>query len=626
MLQIKDLCLNFKQQTIFDEISFTLDQEDRVGLVGLNGSGKSTLLKVISGQQEPDSGFVTILGDKKLAYMPQEVVLLSEKTVLDETLTAFSHLHKLQQEVNTLEERVESGKATHQQMSRYADAQQELVLLNPNRLLGETQKMLLGLGFSQEQLTKSVSDLSVGWKMRVVLAKLLLQDADFYLFDEPTNHLDIVAKDWFLNFLKGAQFGFLLVCHERFFLDQVCDKIFELERGKGVFYKGGYSAYEKQKERDLAQLESAYNAQQKEIKHKMDLIERFKASASRAKQAQSMLKAVNKIERIEIPPSAKKINFKFPPLEQSGRTVLTVKNLSQQFGAKKIFENVSLEVERGQKVAIVAANGVGKTTLLNTIIGSLPQHSGTIEFGHNVKTAIFDQDQNKSLNLHKSIIENVEESCTGTTQVAIRSFLGSFLFSNDDVHKKVGVLSGGEKNRVGMICVLLQGANLFLLDEPTNHLDIPSKETLLRALKQFEGTILFVSHDHDFVNRLATRVIELTPHGVNSYDGNYDSYLYQKKATAGGVSDESIESRSQKTDKTAKAESKKQRLLEKESKKLEAKIAKLEQQIEKTKHEFEGLSWSDFNFVVVEDKLKALQKERAQLMGEWEKLVERLSS
>lgn len=638
MIQLQKIKLAYGEQTVFDDISLLIHQTDRIGLVGRNGAGKTTFLRAILEPKLLDSGTVTIQKGKKVAYLPQEVVLNSSLSILDETFASFTELQQLQQLANTLEQQLAQNPQDLALAERYAEVQEQLINQQPDYLLAKTKQILMGLGFDAHKWAQPVSSLSVGWKMRIVLAKLLLQEADFYLFDEPTNHLDLVAKEWFLEFLRTAQFGFILICHERYFLDEVCHKILDLERGQATWYTGNYAEFMAQKTHQAELLAAAYTQQQKELKQKQAVIDKFKAG-TRARAAQSMQKALDKLERIVIPPAAKNVRFSFPPVPPTGKTVLQVANLAQKFGDKPIFNHVTFAIERGQKVALIAPNGVGKTTLFNLITGALPLQQGTITFGHQVRAAIFAQDQNQVLNLKASIIDNLRNTCANVPEPRIRSFLGAFLFTGEDVDKKVGVLSGGEKNRVGMINVLLQNANLLLLDEPTNHLDIPSKEILLKALQEFSGTILFVSHDRDFINQLAIDILELTPTGVHHYQGNYDDYQYYRKSLAAekGVADAqgaSAKNASNKTRSSAKTNSEpagtryaqaasggtahQQSVIQ--LKKLEAQIAKLEQQISQLNHKFADLEYGTPEFDQLLKQLAPLQQALVAAEAEWESL------
>jgi len=593
MIYADKINLSFGSQPIFEDLSFSIQQDQKVGLVGRNGSGKSTLLKAIVDNSVLDSGSLTYFSTKRIAYLPQSVVLDSVSSILDETV-------------------------------REIDAEQSaLADYNPEYLQAQAKRVLHGLGFKTEQFNVPVSTLSVGWKMRVVLAKLLLQDADFYLFDEPTNHLDLLAKEWFLSFLKNASFGFMLVCHERYFMDELCSHILSLERGKGTMYTGNYSKFIAQKKHDDELLRSAYINQQKEIKQKKETIERFRSKASKAKMAQSMIKALDKIEIITLPPTSKEISFNFHAIKPSGRVVLEAHNLGFSFGDKPVFKHVSFSIERGQKVAIVAANGVGKTTLLNVINKKLPLQQGTITFDGKVTCALFEQDQNKMLDQNASIVQNITQLCPDKTEQAIRSMLGAFLFTSDDVHKKVSVLSGGEKNRVGMVGTLLHDANLLMLDEPTNHLDIQSKETLLKALQTYTGTMIFVSHDRDFINDLATHILELTPDGAFFYHGNFDSYLYQKQHT-GSIHEKPVKKEQPviaEKQVTSSKSNKELYLLRKESNRLERMIAKADEKIAELVKKNSELTWGSAESNIVQKELAEIKAKHATLTVEWEQVV-----
>ena len=444
MIILENLELAFREQSLFKSLSCNINKRDRIGLVGLNGSGKSTLLRVIAGLQALDEGRVAIEKGARVGYMPQDVVLQSDKTIFDEAFSAFEEVVTLLKKAKSIEEQLELGSDNEQLLETYAGVQEKLSEYNVPHAKVETKKILMGLGFDEKDFDKYVSELSVGWKMRVVLAKLLLQKADFYLFDEPTNHLDIVAKDWFLKFLQNGPFGFMLVCHDRYFLDHACSKIMALEPGESVIFPGNYSEYETHREKTSEEREQAAIRQQKELSKKMKTVERFRASASKSKMAQAMLKRIQKTEIIETSQKSKEIQFTFPPVIRSGKVVLTVDKMSHSFNSKQIFKNVSFELERGEKVAIVAPNGVGKTTLLNIVMGNIPIQRGstpradTMRLGHNVEVAYFEQEQDKVLNKNNTILVEVENACKSSkARMLVRKFLGCFLFSGDDVYKNL---------------------------------------------------------------------------------------------------------------------------------------------------------------------------------------------
>ncbi len=632
MLQLNGLSLNFGKQKVFDSLSATIAAGEKVGLVGRNGSGKSTLLKAIAGKQPLDGGSVSIAGKGTLAYMPQEVVLNSSRSVVEEAFYAFTEIAQLSEQLKKLEEAVNSG--DQDAVSEYALVSIALKELNPDLSMSKTKKILAGLGFSQERMNASMTSLSVGWQMRVVLAKLLLQNADFYLFDEPTNHLDIVAKDWFLGFLKEAKFGFMLVCHDRYFLDELCTKILELEAGRSTVYHGNYQDYENQKAQAMAHLHAAHEQQQKEIEQKRKTIERFKAKASKSKMAKSMERALDKIEVIEIPNQVRSVGFSFGTPERSGRMVLEVEKLGFSFGDTPIFKNVSFQIERGEKVAVIAPNGVGKTTLFNVLCGKYKPRTGTLHLGHNVKTTVFEQEQHKVLDPRKTVLQEVFDSTAHKTEQQIRSCLGSFLFSKEEVIKKTGVLSGGERNRVSMVKVLLQDANFLLLDEPTNHLDIQTKEILFDALERFEGTMLFVSHDHECVNRLASRILELTPDGVFSYIGNYESFLHQKAEQQKMREKTTPKKEDGKMAATSQSEPEQQPSissldafeLRKSIARSERKIEKLEAELFELRNVFGDLEYGTPEFATAQKNLAQKEAQSKAETALWEDLMSKLSS
>ncbi|MCX5924527.1 MAG: ABC-F family ATP-binding cassette domain-containing protein [Candidatus Dependentiae bacterium] len=624
MIYIKNLELQFGNQVVFDEINCTINKLDRVGLVGRNGTGKSTLLKIIAGDMGTDGGEIDIQRGSKIAYMPQEVVIASDKSVVDETLATFQYLYDMSQEKIALEAII-AANPTASDVNRYAELEHELLEHNYDSKKAQAQKILTGLGFDDKKQAAKVANLSVGWRMRVVLAKLLLQEADFYLFDEPTNHLDLSTKNWFLQFLKDGSFGYLLVCHDRYFLEEACNKTFELSLGKLTVYHGNYTFYLEQKKMRTEHLEQAYEQQQREIKHKESIISRFRASATKAAMAQSMIKSLDKIDRIELERKPKTMVLKMQPPARSGQQVLVVKDVSYSFD-RPIFKDVSFEIQRGDKVALVAPNGTGKSTLFNLIAGKLKLQKGSVEFGHNVISALFDQDQEKVLDPNKTIVQEVTDACPNITEAQIRATLGSFLFSGDDVKKSTKVLSGGERNRVAMSKIILSKANLFLLDEPTNHLDIESKEVILQALQSFEGTILFVSHDQYFTNKLATKVVELTEQGVTLYFGNYESYVSTKETVQSSQAPKEVKTKQESSSSMPKIDKKDLYLLQKKAKNVKNKIGNLERQIPTLLASIGNVAYGTDEFNKLQDELKKAQTDLASSTKDWEEMQKQIDS
>jgi len=615
MIHLKNLGLKYGDQTVFSDLTMMIQDQDRIALVGRNGSGKSTLLKIIAGQQSIDAGQVVITKGMRVAYMPQEMLIHSSKTVEEEALSTFGRLYDDMKLAKELEDKIHSSSTpAAQDVEKYAVLQHEIAEMDPEAKILKVNKLLTGLKFNEAHRKTQVDQLSVGWRMRLVLAKLLLQEADFYLFDEPTNHLDLSTKEWFLDFLKyETTFGFLLVCHDRYFLDNLCNKTLAiLPGGKSKVYAGNYSYYKKNEAEETIMLEKAYEAQQRDIKQRKETIDRFKATASKAKMAQSMVKQLEKIEIIQLNQAAKKVNFSLAPVERAGQTVLTVKNVSHSFN-RQLFKDVNFVINRGEKVALIAPNGTGKSTLFNLITSKLALQNGSIEQGHNVTSTLFDQDQEKVLNPTATILQEVEGNCKASQQT-IRTFLGSFLFPKGDVMKKTAVLSGGERNRVAMVKVMLSNANFLMLDEPTNHLDIESKETVLNALKQYDGTMLFVSHDQDFVNNLATRIIELTETGISSYDGNYNAYLDFKNSS----SRKDVTAEKSETKKIKESTLSKKELFElrKKYKNLDSNMKKYQKELDALLSNMYSLEFGSDEQIKAEEKKQVLEKRIAKSESE----------
>lgn len=490
MIQLRNVSLELGGIKLFTDVTCAINRGDRIGVIGRNGAGKSTLFKLIAGRLKPTTGEISVERGSKIGYLPQEEVLASSETVFDEVASFDSH-----------------------------------------EAIQKSHTVLEGLGFTPEMLHKPVSELSTGWKMRCALAKLLLTDADIYLFDEPTNHLDIVTQQWFITLLMNFKKGFLIISHDRAYLEKTCNQIMEIERGRVTQYSGNLDAYCAHKAIQQENARAQRTRQEREIARIQANVDRMRASAVTARQAQSMLKQIDRIELIDVEPPLPTVSVRFPQPARSGTLVLTLSRLTFGFD-RPLFSQISFEIERGQRVALVAANGVGKTTLINCITGKYSPTGGAVTFGHNVKWTLFEQDQARVLDPEKTVFEEVRAGCPEPKDLDIRTILGAFLFSGDDIDKKIRVLSGGEKNRVAMVKVLLQRSNFLILDEPTNHMDLYTKDILRQALEQYEGTILFVSHDLDFVNRLATHTIELTPTSAHRYTGNYDAYCAHKKAVS----------------------------------------------------------------------------------------------
>jgi len=606
MIKIQNISLSFGRQQVLHSVSCTLQPAQKIGLVGDNGAGKSTLLKVISGEQKPDTGCIEISNGFRIASLPQEVVLTSEKTIFDEVFTAYSLLAQWRAEEQILERTGQIATA------RYAELHALLAEHDYGARVAQTEQVLQGLGFTADQWHTPVKRLSVGWQMRVVLAQLLLQEADFYLFDEPTNHLDLPAKEWFCSFLQQSSRGYVLISHDRYFLDHGVEQIIEIERGNLTAYNGTYTIYVAEKERRLAANMAAYVAQQKEIVRKKKTIERFRSKATKAKMVQSMIKDLGKMEVIQAEHTHKSVSIPLPLVVRAGRVVLTVNNLKKSFGANTIFSRSSFEVMRGQKIALIAQNGKGKTTLLNCLMGVLEPDEGTFTWGHQVTPTFFEQEQVHVLDPRATVLEEVEAAACPEMRPKVRTLLGCFLFSGDDVYKKTVVLSGGERNRVAMAKVLSQQANVLLLDEPTNHLDLRSKDLLLQALRAYQGTIIFVSHDRDFIQHLATSILSLEKQKVTCFPGTYEQFLFHYKQTS-PVDHSPVRRGERKA-----SQNKKQRVLRRQLAKIEQRIAVLEKEKALLEHRLGVMTYGSQAYEDAVCQYKTVQIQLVAAHEEWE--------
>jgi ATP-binding cassette subfamily F protein 3 len=533
MIQLTGAAKRFGPKTLFENFDWLVTPNERAGIVGANGTGKSTLLKILAGMDGLDAGTITTMKGATIGYLPQEGLSLSGRTVFAECMTVFADVQALEREQEDLAHRMselDPASAEYAQVAeRFHRAEAEFRARDGFAIEAQAGTVLSGLGFPQREWSKRTEEFSGGWQMRIALAKLLLEKPNLLLLDEPTNHLDLEARNWLEGYLAAYPHAYVLVSHDRYFLDITVKKLLELWN-KGVhFYTGGYTRYEQQKAERRAQLEAAYANQQDRVRQLEAFISRFRYQATKAKQVQSRIKELERIEKIEIPPEEKTIHFKFPQPKASGRIVAEFKNVAKSYGAAPVFAGVNFVIERGDRVALVGVNGAGKSTLIKILAGTEPLTSGEYALGHNAQPDYFAQDQYKELDVNARMIDDLGEVAPRATNTELRSILGCFLFSEDDVFKTIGVLSGGERNRYALARMLMMPSNFLLLDEPTNHLDLRAKEVLLEALKDFTGTVVFVSHDRYFIDKLATRVFEVADGAVEVFPGNYEDYLWRKE-------------------------------------------------------------------------------------------------
>ncbi len=541
MLQLSGAGKRFGQKLLFDELSWLITPNERTGLVGGNGTGKSTLLKMIAGVEGLDYGQRTLIKGTTIGYLPQDGLALSGRSVFDECLSVFDELHEMERESERLTHVLSDADPKSKEYAQAADRYSEIAdLLHAHDIYSldsQVGAVLGGLGFSKEDWERRTEEFSGGWQMRIALAKLLLQKPSVLLLDEPTNHLDLESRNWLEEYLGTYENAFILISHDRYFLDQTVNKTVEVWNKRMHVYHGNYSKYLTLKDERRTQLISAYKNQRERIEALEAFINRFRAQATKAKQVQSRIKELEKIERIEIPDEEATIHFTFPQPPASGRTVLDVRNLTKHYtnrdgSPKVILEDVSFTIDRGDRIALVGVNGAGKSTLLRMLSGQEAPTAGEIKAGHNVLSDFFAQDQYKVLDGAAEMLGDITGANPRVDVVTLRSLLGCFMFSGDDVFKKLGVLSGGERNRYALAKMLVSPANFLLLDEPTNHLDMRAKDVLLDAIRNFSGTVLFVSHDRYFIDGLATRVFEVEEKRVHIYPGNYEDYTFRK---SGGI-------------------------------------------------------------------------------------------
>ena len=637
MLQLSGAGKRFGHKLLFDDLDWLITPKERTGLVGGNGTGKSTLLKVIGSLEPLDYGTLSATKGMRVGYLPQDGLQVSGRSVFAECLNVFAGVQELERELEALTVRMselDPACIEYQQVAdRFERADSEFRSLDGYTIEAQVGAVLTGLGFHKEDWQRQTEEFSGGWQMRIALAKLLLEKPNLLLLDEPTNHLDLEARDWLEAYLNNYEYAFILISHDRYFLDVTVKRIAEIWNKKVAFYTGGYEKYRTQKAERLTQLEAAYKNQQDKIQQLETFISRFRYQATKAKQVQSRIKELEKIERIELPPEEKTIHFSFPQPKPSGRVVAQFKNVAKSYGSKQVLSDVGFTIERGDRIALVGANGAGKSTLIKLLAGTELLTAGDYTLGHNVNMDYFAQDQYKELNPEAQVLNDLSEAAPRSTNTELRNLLGCFLFSEDDVFKRIGVLSGGERNRYALARMLLHPANFLLLDEPTNHLDIRAKDVLLESLEKFSGTLVFVSHDRYFIEHLANRVFEVADGTVHVFPGNYADYLWRKQGGAEQVptvSDKLIGvPPAEPIAMPSPAASAKRinpikiKRMQEQARQLESRVAELEADIQQSE-----LALSDFTGADEAMKLAgALEAKRTQLdqvMAEWEGIAQEL--
>lgn len=646
MITLQDITVRYGGFELFSKLSLTIAEKERIGLVGRNGAGKSTLLKIITGIESPESGKVNIPNDARIGYLPQKMVFKPGKTVIDETLTAFEELQQIEFNLNRMGK--ELGNRTDYEskeylklIERHSELSAQFEMLGGGNIQADSEKVLKGLGFEDRDLDQMCQTFSGGWRMRIELAKILLRKPDVLLLDEPTNHLDIESILWLEEFLANYKGSLLLISHDRQFLDAVTNRTVEIYRGSLHDYRVPYTKFLKLREERNEQIMAAYRNQQKLIEKTEDFIERFRYKATKANQVQSRVKQLEKLEVIEIEENEASIHFRFPNPPRSGDIVCELKELGKSYGEKQVLKGLNLTIERGEKIAYVGRNGEGKTTLARIIHGEL-DHSGKLKLGHNVEIGYYAQNQAELMDENKTVLETIEEAAVGDIRTKVRTLLGSFLFGKEEVDKKVKVLSGGERSRLSMIKLLLKPVPLLILDEPTNHLDLKSKDILKKALQEYKGTLIIVSHDRYFLDGLADKVYEFRNKGIKEHLGGIQDFLRKRKIatlaeldkkqggtgagkTSTGAKDDSSNKqkyleRKEKQKEIRKIENELSRK-EKEVEKMEAAIAEMDTKLADSAFLTEGKANEEFYTLYNSSKRKL-----DQLMYEWELISDKLDT